>query len=425
MVKTMEREHRNIEYKQDASSKTYLKTVSAYANYGTGQIIFGITDELEVIGLADPEQTVLNLENQINDSISPHPHFTFTINKTNRTATLTVYEGQDKPYTYNGRAYQRNDSASIPVDNAELKRLALQGLNLNYEDLPAKPQPTTFLILEEAMKDRANVQHLSTDVKRTLNLYNDDGQFNNAGALLADQNSFPGIDITRFGKTNEIILDRRRLEHQSIITQLKEAMATFEQYYQYETIRGLTRESQELIPTIAFRETIANALVHRDWSRHQQIQVSMYPDRIEVTSPGGLPKNQIPELYLRGENSVLRNPKLAGVMYRLHYIEQFGTGIPKIKWAYETVTVQPQFDLTANVIRVILPVVNGNPAAKLTNDEITLLSAMTTTESYRREELDQLTGFNSQKTRRLLNRLITNGLVIKQGNTRNTTYRKK
>lgn len=420
----MERESRTLEYNQDTSSKTYLKTVCAYANYGTGRIIFGVTDQLKVVGLADPVQACLDLENQINDAIRPRPRFTLDTDQKQKTVTLTVFEGKHKPYTYQQKAYQRSDSSSLPVDRAALQQLVLAGMNLNFEDLPAGQQELSFTTLANDLKERAGVQHLSHDVKQTLNLFNDDGQYNNAAALLADTNSFPGIDIARFGETIATILDRRQLIHLSIIDQLKQAMTIFGQYYQYETVQGLTRETVDLIPHVAFREAIANALVHRDWSRQQQIQVSMFADRIEIASPGPLPRHLTREVYLNGEASILRNPKLAGVMFRLNYIEQFGTGVRKIRDAYEEFPQQPQFKTNESMIRIILPVTTTSSEKSANGDESKLLAAMITDTAYSRKQLDQLTGFNSQKTRRLLKKLIEQGRITRHGSTRNATYQK-
>ena len=69
----MMRESRNLEYKENMDSSTFMKTVSAYANYGNGVIIFGITDDGKVKGIPNPEKASLNLENKINDSMNPVP----------------------------------------------------------------------------------------------------------------------------------------------------------------------------------------------------------------------------------------------------------------------------------------------------------------------------------------------------------------
>lgn len=85
------RESRTLEYKENLSSNTFLKTISAYANYGGGKMIFGINDQGNIIGITDPVNGCLNLENKINDSLSPVPEFRLEIQE--NTIVLTVYAG--------------------------------------------------------------------------------------------------------------------------------------------------------------------------------------------------------------------------------------------------------------------------------------------------------------------------------------------
>ena len=68
------RESKIMEYKKNITN-TFLKTVSAYSNYGRGQIKFGISDIGEIVGINEPQKACLNIENKINDSISPKPDF--------------------------------------------------------------------------------------------------------------------------------------------------------------------------------------------------------------------------------------------------------------------------------------------------------------------------------------------------------------
>ena len=72
-------ESSTVEFKLDASSRSYLKTVSAYANYGDGVIEFGRANDGTVVGLEDPKQVCHNIENQINDSIKPKPEYTMSL----------------------------------------------------------------------------------------------------------------------------------------------------------------------------------------------------------------------------------------------------------------------------------------------------------------------------------------------------------
>ena len=118
------RETATLEFKQQLS-KSYLKTVSAYANYGTGKIIFGIADDGTPVGLADPQDTCLRIEHAINDSIDPVPRFELAIEGDTRTVTLTVHEGPDKPYLSSGRAYRRTDTSTVEVSRLEYGRVSM------------------------------------------------------------------------------------------------------------------------------------------------------------------------------------------------------------------------------------------------------------------------------------------------------------
>lgn len=96
------RESPTVEYKESVTP-TFLKTVSAYANYGTGKIEFGVDDGGVAVGLSDPVAECLRIENMINDSLDPAPRYTLELDENRGTVTLTVYEGQDKPYRSRGR----------------------------------------------------------------------------------------------------------------------------------------------------------------------------------------------------------------------------------------------------------------------------------------------------------------------------------
>ena len=124
-----ERESSTLEFKSQYT-KEALKTVSAYANYGTGTILFGVKDDGEVLLLEDPNKMALTIENAINDSISPTPKYSIQIKGSTGPVELVVQEGKEKPYYYNNRAYRRDDASSRPVDTTALNRLVLEGENL-------------------------------------------------------------------------------------------------------------------------------------------------------------------------------------------------------------------------------------------------------------------------------------------------------
>ena len=412
------RETKTKEFKE-AVTNTFLKTVSAYANYGTGQVIFGINDEGEAVGVDDIKAAMLAIENKINDSIAPVPRFTLEPNSTAGTVTLTVEEGPHKPYLYKAKAYRRADTATVEVDRLELSRLILQGQNLSFEDTDARTQDLAFSCLERKLTEKAGVKEVTTDVLRTLELMRPDGTFNVAGELLADRNSFPGIDIVRFGSSISIILDRKTFEHESLLAQYDDALEVFQTYYQFEEVSGSNRILRELMPEAAFREAMANALVHRQWDVDAHIKVSMFEDRIEITSPGGLPHGLSKEEYLEGQVSVLRNPIIGGVFFRLGMIERFGTGILRILDAYRTSTRQPRFETFDNSIRIVLPVIQDN--LNISEDEELVLRLMKG-RSLAVSDVAAATGFGKTKVQRILKRLAGENLVRIEGVGRGTRY---
>ena len=115
-----------------------------------------------------------------------------------------------------------------------------------------------------------------------MNLSDNINGYNNAAGLLADKNHFSGIDNVKFGENISIIQKRVTFEHISVLEIYEKALAVFRDYYQYEVIQGADRKIVEKIPEAAFREAIANALIHRVWDINSHIRVSMSDDRIEI-----------------------------------------------------------------------------------------------------------------------------------------------
>lgn len=310
------KENKYLEFKSTVTN-TFLKTVSAYSNFGDGVILFGVNDDGSVCGVENFEQVCLDIENKINDSISPKPDFELNVDYSKKIIRLMVKEGEYKPYLYKGKAYRRSDTASIEVDQAELKSRVLEGSNLSFEEISCGADDLVFEELSTKLIEKLELSVVSEDVLRTLGLFTKEKKYNNAAALLSDKNDFHGIDMARFGDTINEIMDRETITETSILKQYDAAVNMIKRYYQYEEISGIERKKVDLIPETAYREAIANALVHRDWSINAHIRVLMFPDRIEVKSPGGLPKGLTAEEYENGEISCLRNPILGNVFFRM------------------------------------------------------------------------------------------------------------
>ncbi|WP_419504382.1 RNA-binding domain-containing protein [Enterocloster sp.] len=413
------RETRTLEFKETITN-TFLKTVSAFSNYDGGTIYFGIDDDGNIKGLKDVKQACLDIENKINNSISPQPNYTLEIQNNDQTIKLTVKSGIQKPYLYKSKAFKRNDTATIEADTLELSRLILEGKNISFEELPCRQQELSFEILHRKLKEHIQIEAFNQDTLRTLNLYDNNNGYNNAAAILADTNHFPGIDIVKFGENISIIQKRATFENRSILEVYEKSIDVFRDYYQYEVIQGADREKVEKIPEAAFREAIANALIHRAWDIASQIRVLMFDDRIEVISPGGLPSGITEEEYLSGKLSVLRNRNLANVFYRLGFVEIFGTGITRIKHLYEEGLIKPDFEVSENTIKIVLPVFEKN--LNLTENEQTVYKFLSKTMLKPISEIAPYVPFGRSKTTQLLKGMEQKGIVVVEGKGRGTKY---
>ena len=413
----MERENQFLEFKQD-HTKTYLKTVSAFANFRGGEIRFGVKDDGSILPIKDPQAFALDIENQINDSISPQPLYKIALNA-NNIVSLFVEKGADTPYLYNGKAYKRSSTATIEVDNYELKRLVLEGKNISFDSLPCEKENLNFKTLTNSLNAKLGISEFDESILKTIGLLTKDG-LNNAALLLSDENTLNGLDIAVFGKNINVFKERINLSNLSIISQFEKAMEIFDRYYVEERVESDYRHRFERIPKVAFREILLNAIVHRDYLIKGNSKVSMYEDRIIISSPGGLPAGINEDQYSLGLFSVFRNPIIVNVFHRLGLVESFATGIIRTNIAYQAFDIKPRLEVFENAIQVILPTVEDR--FFLTNEEEYFLSLLDSNFMYSREKLEDITGFNKPKLIRVLNALIEKKYIRKIGQGKSTLY---
>lgn len=413
------RENKYLEFKQDITN-AFLKTVSAYANYAGGEIKFGIDDSGKVVGIKNAEQKRIDIENKINDTIVPKPNYTIELNNSMNVITLKVQSGIDTPYLYNGKAYKRNDTSTIEVDNTELRRLIMKGNNQSFDELESNNQRLKFTSLKKKVNSILKIKDVNKDILKTLNLYEDGKGYNKAAEILSDNNSFMGVDIAKLSDDNNTFLSRDMLNNHSVFECYDLAIKKFEDNYKYDEVVDGKRITKYAIPLNAYREAIANAFVHRTWDVNASVRIAMYEDRIEITSPGGLPTGLSKEEYLYGQVSLLRNPIIGNVFFRLHYIEQFGTGIKRINATYNDYGVSPSYNISDNFITIVLPSLIKNKA--ITENEKVIYDLLNVSHKYSSSELVKKSGFSKNKVVRIMASLIEKGLVIKEGDARSTLY---
>lgn len=412
------RETRNLEFKEKISD-SFLKTVVAFANYDGGEVLFGVDDNGKSVGLTNLKSDAIAIENKINDSITPQIDFKIEVDCKKKIIKLTISPGIEKPYFYKSKSYKRNDSSTVEIDSLELKRLIVEGQNKSYDSLSSKRENNSFVYLEKKFKDILGIEKINRDILKTLELVDKNNFLTNAGSLFADSNEDNLIDIVIFGESQNTILSRFQLKGISILEAFDISIDKYREYYQFENIKGSYREKVDLIPEKAFREAIANALVHRDWMANSYIQVSMEKDFITIVSPGGLPNGISEEEYLNGQISVMRNPIIGNIFFRLNIIESFGTGIKRIKEAYKDSAKNPSFKIFDNSIEVKLPVISG--VEDLNSDEQMVYKALEN-KSLASSAIADETGFGKNKVLNVLNDLMDKDYVIKSGKGRGTKY---
>ena len=238
-------------------------------------IKFGVDNDGFIIGIDDLEKKCLDIENKIKDSISPNPNYKLEIDYKNKTIDLIVYEGLNKPYFYKSKAYKRNDTSTIEVDIIELQRLILEGRNMFYEEIETNEEDLSFEILKDKLKKEIGVD-LSKDILKTLGLISDNNKYNNGAKILSDSNDLLGIEIIKFCNNINEIKERIAISNCSILKQYDLTYEIFKKNYSYELIDGQARKIINLIPLNAFRETLANAIIHRIYDENINIRIMMF-----------------------------------------------------------------------------------------------------------------------------------------------------
>jgi ATP-dependent DNA helicase RecG len=191
-------------------------------------------------------------------------------------------------------------------------------------------------------------------------------------------------------------------------------------YQPYQVIEGMRRVTKYPIPIEAFREALANAVVHRDYLYKSGVQIAMFDNRIEIRSPGGLPEGVTEEMYYANLSSEPRNPILADVFKRLGIIEKWGTGVKKIIDNYKKENSHPSFKIEQTQITVILPVLNYDYTLLETNRAI--MAYLGAFPNSPRSDIEEALKIEKTTLIRKLNELLKDGEIISNGRGPTVTY---
>lgn len=409
------------------------KEVIAFANTKGGTVYIGVRDDGQVVGIQNADKVILQVNHMVRDSIKPDVtmfvRYETQMIGEKQVIAVTVQKGTDRPYYLGSKGlkpsgvYVRNGTSSDPATDTAIRKMIKETDGDCFEDRRSLEQNLTF----EAAKAQFTMCDVPFDLVKmqTLGLVSSDGIYSNVALLLSDQCGST-IKAATFSGTDKGDFQDRREFGGSLFQQMEQTYAYLNMRNRTRaTFEGLRRIDTRDYPEEALREALLNSLVHRDYSFSASTLISVYDDRIEFVSVGGLVGGISLDDILLGL-SVCRNPKLAAVFYRLKLIEAFGTGVPKMMEVYRGSGLKPKIEASNNAFKITLPNRNAGKASDAQQSvEERVLAFAETKGSITRSDVDALLGVSQATSNRLLKRMAAEGLLRQDGSGRRTQYRKK
>lgn len=424
------------------------KEIIAFANCDGGKLYIGVRDDGTVIGLDNADSVSLQISNMVRDAIKPDItmflHYETIVENGKNIVAVDIQRGTDRPYYLAKKGmrpegvYVRQGYSSVPATDTAIRRMIKETDGDRFEAMRCLNQDLTFEATKKEFELRKT--EFGPQQMRTLKLIDQDGLYSNLALLLSDQ-CVHTIKVAVFQGTDQTIFKDRREFTGSLMQQMNEV-------YDFIDFRNQTRATIEKLyrvdvrdyPEVAVREALLNLLVHRDYSFSASAFISIYEDRIEFVSIGGLMPGIDLEDVMVGI-SVCRNQDLANVFYRLHLIEAYGTGMGKIMKAYESMQVKPVIETTKNAFKIILPNINAkyetenapvktksgttvtvHTEKELSDEEEKILEYARKHGAITRNDVIGLLEVSASTAARVIRKMVKTNLLEQKGKARNTHY---
>lgn len=359
--------------------KSWLKSVSAFANGIGGTLFFGIDDNKTIVGLDDAQGDAEAISRLIKERITPVPSFVLTpeLENDKTILVLSVSSGRNTPYYYKAdgimEAFIRIGNESIVAPNYVVNELILKGENRSFDSLVTdkKQSDYSFTLLEATYLERTGLHFEASDY-RSFGLSNEDGFLTNAGRLMTDQHNVYNSRIfcTRWNGLNKGSIFDDALDDKEYEGNLIYLLQSGCEFIRNNSKVRFEKKARYRIdkPDYAERavtEALVNALIHRDYLvMGSEIHIDMFDDRVEIYSPGGMYKGQeIQKRNILEVGSIRRNPIIADLFHRMKFMERRGSGLKKIidetaKLPGYTEKLKPEFRSTPSEFHVIMKNVN-------------------------------------------------------------------
>ena len=437
-------ENKTTEFKREYI-EDIKNTIIAFANCEGGTLYIGVNDDGTACGVDNVDGTMLRVTNAIRDAV--RPDVTMFVECDNDLmdekpiVRVTVQRGTARPYYLHGKGirpegvFVRQGASTVPATDAAILNMIKETSGDSYEAARSLEQRLTFKKAADFFEKR-KIEFGKAQM-RTLHLIGDDDMYTNLAFLLSEQCTHQ-IKLAVFeGSKKSVFKDRRELSG-SLLEQMEEAFNYIDRYNRTRAeFSGLDRMDMRDYPPEAIREALLNAIVHRDYSFSGATLISIFDDRIEFVTIGGLVKGITLDDVKLGV-SVLRNQYLANIFYRLRLIEAYGTGILKINECYDEYDVKPLIETTGNAFKITLPNTNfyaekqrvsptpktsGSTSVAKKEERIsTVLNLCNSKGSIVRADVEMALGVSQSTAILLLHELTDEGVLVKKGKTKNLRY---
>jgi len=419
-------ETNRIEYKQELTDKLDIeKEIIAFLNYHEGGIIYiGIDKNSRIIGVSDLDGDMLKLKDRIKNNILPSCMGLFDIQSENKDGKniikINIASGSEKPYfkkkfgmTDKG-CFIRIGTAAEPMQQKMIDELFAKRTRNSLGRIKSRKQDLKF----EQLKIYYEAAGLSLNehFAANLELLTESKEYNYVAYLLSDVNT-TSIKVAKYISTTRAdIVENNEYGNACLIRAAKQVIDKIE--LENRTLSRITskeRENQRLWNPIALREAIINAFVHNDFTDEVPPKFELFPDRIEITSAGGLPEGLSQQEFFEGY-SVPRNKVLMRVFKDLDLVEQLGSGVPRILESYN----KSCFTFTDNFLRMVLPVNGGQvggQAKLLTERQQAVLDLIIADPTIARNTLSEKLGINQSAVQKHIEALKQKGIISRESET--------